>query len=59
MIWATLLTQPGRALTGEDVGTLLIPFLIMGIFWKKIVIERPTRHIVQIQRPGFAAFGIN
>src|SRR5579875_4100254 len=59
MVWAILLSQPGRALTGEDVHTLLIPFLIVRRCREKIVIERPTRQIVQIQRPGFAAFGIH
>jgi hypothetical protein len=31
----------------------------MWILWAKIVIERPARHIVQIQGPGLATFGIH
>src|SRR6266516_3165458 len=59
MIWPSLLSQPCSALAGEHIEALLIPFLSVGIFWEKIVVECPTRHIVQIQRPGLATFGIN
>jgi len=59
MIWVSLLPQPSRALAGEDVDTLLIPFLLVGMLWEEIVIECPACHIMQIQGPGLAAFGIN
>src|SRR2546422_4160587 len=58
MIWVSVLPQPRRALAGENVSTLLIPLLLIWILWEEILIECPTGHIMQIQRPGLAAFCI-
>lgn len=59
MIRMFVLPQPGRALAGEHIDAFLIPLLIVWVCWEKIVVERPTCHIVQIQRSGLAAFGVN
>ena len=38
MIRLSVLPQPGRALAGEHVAALLIPLLLVQLFWEKIVI---------------------
>src|SRR2546428_12109237 len=59
VIGTPVLPQPGSALTGKDIHTLRIAIIIMWFCWKEVVKEGPARHIVQIERPGLAAFGIH
>src|SRR6266487_2844525 len=59
MIGSSLLTQPGSALARENVDTFLIPFSVLWALGEEIVIQRPTRHIVQVKRPGLASFGVD
>ncbi len=59
MIGSSLLAQPGSALARENVDAFLIPFSVLWALGEEIVIEYPTRHIVQVKRPGLASFGID
>src|SRR5712691_8657841 len=59
MVWLSLLAQPGRSLTREDVDTLKVSLHVLWTRRIEIVIQRPTCHVVEIKRPGLASFGID
>src|SRR5205085_7035234 len=54
-----VLSQPGRALAGEDIHTLRITIIIMWFCWREVVVEGSPSHIVQIKCVGLAPFGID